>query len=367
MSKGHYIIPIFVPNEGCPHNCVFCDQTKITGSENKVDAAFTKYTIEEYLKTIERDKACVEVSFFGGTFTAIDIKKQSELLEVAKDYKDKGLIDLIHLSTRPDYIDTDILDNLRYYGVNVIELGVQSLDEEVLKKSGRGHSKEDVAKASSLIKSYGFTLGHQVMIGLPGDNLSKDINTVKESISMNPDIYRIYPALIIKNTPMEDMYKKGMYNPYSLYEAVKISKILYSMLVSNGINVIRVGLQPTEEINLNAEVVCGPFHPAFRELVIGSIYNEMLEKGIEKSIGDNSNKDFSVRVNPRDVSKLYADGKRFFNKMKSHFKSLRCSISVAQDNNVKEGNLILVSGKRKTVLSSEEYMKQISDIYWRGV
>ncbi|MBV4440735.1 elongator complex protein 3 [Clostridium tyrobutyricum] len=335
MSNKHYIIPIFVPNEGCPHNCVFCDQTTITGSQKKVDADFTRNTIDKYLNTINSHKAKVEVSFFGGTFTAIDIKKQTELLKVAKKYKDAGLIDLIHLSTRPDYIDNTILDNLKSYGVDVIELGVQSLDEEVLFKSGRGHSKEDVLKASALIKKYGFTLGHQIMLGLPGDNFQKDISSVKQSIDMKPDIYRIYPSLIIKNTPMEDMYKKGIYSPYSLEEAIYITKILYCMLISNKINIIRVGLQPTEEINVGAEIVSGPFHPAFRELVIGSIYSEFLRKNIPYNYSGK----VKIQINGKDISKLYANGKRFFNDVKLQLNVSK--IQVVQDNSLKRDTFIL--------------------------
>ncbi|WP_446899485.1 elongator complex protein 3 [Clostridium sp. LBM24168] len=353
MGNRHYIIPIFVPNEGCLHNCVFCDQKKITGNEEKVDAAFTRNTINTYLDTIKNREACIEVSFFGGTFTAIDIQKQIELLKVAKQYKDRGLIDFIHLSTRPDYIDAPILDNLKYYGVDVIELGVQSLDKEVLLKSGRGHSEEDVRKASLLIKKYGFILGHQIMLGLPGDKFDKDITTVKKSIDMEPDIYRIYPALIIKGTPMEYMYNKGIYNPYSLYDAVYISKILYCMLVSEGINVIRIGLQPTEEINLGAEVVGGPFHPAFKELVFGSLYSEMLQSIVPEGYSDL----VKIRINPRDVSRLYADGKKFFKNMKSNLRL--SSIPVIQDESIERESLKLVLGEKESTIFLKNYMDEV--------
>lgn len=207
MSKNYYIIPIFVPHEGCPHDCVFCNQDKITASEAaKVDGSFVRSTVDEYLKTINRENATVEISFFGGTFTAIPLKKQRELLGVAKEYKDGGYINKIRMSTRPDYIDDEILKHLQCFDVDIIELGVQSLDEEVLFKSGRGHSVADVVNASKLIKEYGFTLGHQIMLGLPGDTFEKDIETAKESINMEPEICRIYPSLVIKDTPMEKMY-----------------------------------------------------------------------------------------------------------------------------------------------------------------
>lgn len=350
MSNRHYIIPIFVPHEGCPHNCVFCNQSTITGNEEKVNGSFARNTIEQYLKTINRENSIVEVSFFGGTFTAIDINRQRELLAVAKEYKDKGAIDFIHLSTRPDYIDKDILDNLKAYSVDVIELGIQSLDEEVLLKSGRGHSEEDVKRASQLIKEYEFVLGHQVMLGLPGDNFKKDMETVVKSIKMNPDIYRLYPALVIKNTPMEAMYQKNIYKPYELYEAVEITKRVYCMLIARGIKVIRVGLQPTEEINEGKEIVAGPFHPAFRELIEGSLYNELIFNNVPK----NYDGSITIKINNKDLSKLYANKKKFFNDMKKQLKTDH--VEVIQDNNIDRENLNLVLKETIKKLSINEYM-----------
>lgn len=349
MNKRHYIIPIFVPHEGCPHNCVFCNQETITGNTQKVDGEFTRKLINQYLKTIKKENSIIEVSFFGGTFTAISLEKQRELLSVAKEYKDKGIINFIHLSTRPDYIDDKILINLKNYSVDVIELGIQSLDEEVLIKSGRGHSEEDVARASKLIKEYGFILGHQVMLGLPGDNFQKDIETAQKSIAMKPDIYRIYPALVIRNTPMEKMFNSGTYKPYELYEAVKIAKVIYSMAIANNINVIRVGLQPTEEINEGGELVAGPFHPAFRELVEGSIYNDMILKELF-----DVNKELVIKINEKDLSKLYANKKKFFNDIKKQLKTQ--NICVIQDNSLDRGSLILKQEENYKKMSINEYM-----------
>ncbi|OAA94371.1 elongator complex protein 3 [Clostridium coskatii] len=347
----HYIIPIFVPNEGCPHNCVFCDQTAITGNEEKVDACFTRNTINQYLKTIKRENSVVEVSFFGGTFTAIPMERQNELLSVAKEYKDRGDIDLIHMSTRPDYIDKSILDNLKSYSVDVIELGVQSLNEEVLIKSGRGHSADDVVKASSLIREYGFTLGHQIMLGLPSDTFEKDMETVKRSVLMNPDIYRLYPALVIKGTFMETMYKKGVYKPYTLDEAVDICRNLYYILRKNKINVIRMGLQPTEEINVGKDVIAGPFHPAFRELVEGSIYNSMIEDSISEYYEGN----VVIKINNRDISKLYANKRKYFNEMKKKFG--KCFVKVIQDLSISRENIVIIEEGVTKSISIDEYIE----------
>lgn len=352
MGKSHYIIPIFVPHEGCPHNCVFCNQNAITGKNECIDAQYVTNTVESYLQTIKRENAIVEVSFYGGTFTAIDIKKQTELLRVAKHYKDAGLIDYIHLSTRPDYINEDILNNLKQYSVDIIELGIQSMDLEVLKLSGRGHTVEDVVNASKLIKSYGFVLGHQIMLGLPGDSLEKDIFTTRQIIDLGPKICRIYPALVIKNTPMERMYLNESYKPYSLDEAVEISKIVYGMLTAHSINVIRIGLQPTEEINMGKDIVAGPFHPAFRELVEGSIINDAISAMILKEFSSDTN--IVILINCKDLSKLYAWGKRFFNDMLQQLKTT--NVKVLIDNSLDRNNFVIKNEDIERHLSIFDYL-----------
>lgn len=335
MSKSYYIIPIFVPHEGCPHNCVFCNQDSITGSHNNVNYAYVCNTVEKYLSTIKDKTATIEISFFGGTFTAINIDKQKELLSAAKFYKDKGLIKYIRLSTRPDYINKTILDNLKAYSVDIIELGIQSLDEEVLIKSGRGHTVSDSINASMLIKEYNFTLGHQIMLGLPSDTFQKDIKTCKKSIELKPDICRIYPALVIKNTSMEKLFIDGYYRPYSLKEAVSICKIIYSLYIISKIKVIRIGLQPTEEINIGKEIVAGPFHAAFRELVESSLMNDMIEDAINK----NYSGDIKLLVNSKDLSKLYANKKEYFNSLILIFKN--CNFIVNTDDNLERGTIVL--------------------------
>ena len=331
MSKNYYIIPIFVPHEGCPHNCVFCNQDRITGSNDEVTAQTVSNTINDYLETIQNKNATIEVSFFGGTFTGIREEKQRELLKVAKEFKDKKRIDKIRLSTRPDYINNYILTYLKEYGVDIIELGVQSLDEDVLKKAGRGHSAQDVINASKLIKEYEFVLGHQIMPGLPGDTFEKDINTTKASLEMKPDICRIYPSLVIRDTPMEKMYKCNEYVPYSLEEAVDISKVMYEMYRKNNVNVIRIGLQPTESINEGGDIIAGPFHPSFRELVEGSLLADIILENMKEE------KNVLIHINSKDLSKLYANKKLYFNKLKENNKI----ILVEQNDKIERGHINL--------------------------
>lgn len=330
MSKNYYIIPIFVPHEGCPHNCVFCNQDRITGVRDKVDGTKVKEIIEEYYRTIKNKDATIEVSFFGGTFTAIKEEKQRELLSVAKRYKDLGIVDKIRMSTRPDYINDYILTYLKEYDVDIIELGVQSLNDEVLTAAGRGHTVEDVINASKLIKKYGIVLGHQLMPGLPKSNKEKDINSAKLSIQLKPEIIRIYPSLVIKDTPMEIMYNRGEYTPYTLDLAVDVSKQIYFMYKKEGINVIRIGLQPTDTINEGGDIIDGPFHPAFRELVESSL---LIDKIKQEIISDN----LEILINNRDVSKLYANKKYYFNKLKED----GYNITVKITDDVEKGKVLI--------------------------
>lgn len=353
MNKGYYIIPIFVPHHGCPHDCIFCNQKKITGIKKDISGKDVEETIENHLKTINRKNAHVELSFFGGSFTGIPMDYQNELLNVAKKALDEGRIDDIRLSTRPDYINKSILDNLARFGVGVIELGVQSMDEEVLKLSERGHSTEDVIIASNLIKKYGIKLGLQMMIGLPGDNKAKDIYTAREIIKLNPDFVRIYPALIIKDTYMEYMYKKGLYNPLTLDEAVEICKDLYCEFQKKGIQIIRLGLQTTEQINLGKDVVSGPFHPAFRELVESSILNDILGYMITKYFS--KSEEVKISISPKDISKLYADKKKYFYSKTKQYSTIK--LKILQDEDIHPMTLSLDDGENTRSMSVNDFIK----------
>lgn len=356
MNKNYYIIPIFVPHKGCPHDCIFCNQKRITGYIKDVTKEDVQKTINMYLSTINREKAYVELSFFGGSFTGIPFKYQNELLSAAKKALDEGKIDDIRLSTRPDYINEYILKNLKKYGTGVIELGVQSMDETVLKTAERGHTADDVIRSSNLIKEYGFKLGLQMMVGLPQDDERKDLYTADEIIKLKPDFVRIYPALVIKDTYMEYIYEKGLYKPLSIDEAVHICKKLYIKFYQNSIPIIRIGLQPTEQINLGRDIVAGPFHPAFRELVESSILNDMVNYLINRYYKESDA--VYIDVSPADISKLYADKKRYFNNQKIEFNTKK--IIVRQNRNVESLSLWLDNGEIKRKLSIDDYIKIVN-------
>jgi histone acetyltransferase (RNA polymerase elongator complex component) len=350
---NYYIIPIFVPHKGCPHDCIFCNQKKITGSEKEITQLDVQRIINTHLNTINKENSFIEVSFFGGSFTGISMQYQSALLEVAKGAKDKGDIAGIRLSTRPDYIDEKILDNLKKFNVDVIELGVQSMNINVLKASERGHSPQDVVNASKLIKDYGFKLGLQMMIGLPEDNIDKDIMTANEIIKLNPDFVRIYPSLVIKETKLEELFVKGTYKPLSIDEAINICKKLYREFSINDIPIIRLGLQTTEQISLEGDVVGGPFHPAFRELVEAALLNEMVQYMISNFYSKASN--IKIQIAPKDISKLFADKKRFFNDVLNTYNSK--NIAVRQNTSLIRGELSLSDGNLDKKMSLYEYLK----------
>ncbi len=267
--KTHAIIPIFVPHYGCPHDCVFCDQNAITARDSAPDREETVRIIEEHLSTLTANPNIkeIEIAFFGGSFTGIPLKKQAQYLQIAKEYKDRGLVNAIHLSTRPDYITDEILDQLVEYGTDVVELGVQSFDSDVLRLSNRGHSREIVYESCEKIKARGIKLGIQLMVGLPGDSHEKCMESVKETLKIGPEMVRIYPTVVLKDTALFRMYEMGEYKPLEEDAAVKTVSEMLREFYGAGIEVLRVGLKSSDNIN-NEEgsIGAGTYHPAFRQL-----------------------------------------------------------------------------------------------------
>ena len=251
-----------------------------------VTAKDVKETIEYYLKNFRDNNKYVEVAFFGGSFTAIDVNKQIELLEAVQEYISNKKVNSIRISTRPDCIDKEILKRMKKYHVKTIELGVQSTNNYILNRCKRGHTGEDVKKASKLIRMHGFILGHQMMIWLPESTKQDEINTAKELIKLKPKIVRIYPVLVIKDTELADEYERGEYTPLTVGQAVERCKDIVDLFNRNKINVIRIGLQNTEEITdpntKDSSVVAGPYHPAFRQLVEASMWYDSIVGEIKK-------------------------------------------------------------------------------------
>ena len=332
-----YHIPIFVPHKGCPHDCVFCNQKQITGqSDADVTGADVKKIIEENLATMDTD-SYIEVAFFVGSFTGIETQKQEELLKAAYPYIESGKVNGIRCSTRADYIDEVTLTILKKYGASAVELGVQSTDSDVLQKSNRGHTFAQVADASSAIKEWGMELGLQMMLGLPGDTKEKMIRTCEDLISLEPKCVRIYPTLVVPHTKLWKMYETGEYTPLTLEETVDILSEIIPKFEKAGIDIIRVGLQTTD--NINEDTVKGPYHPAIRELAEGRIIRKFLEKYMPC-------KKLEVAVNPKRVSATSGHGK--CNKI--YFKEkYSCDFSVKSDDTV-GCNEIKIEGKVIAIL-----------------
>ena len=304
--KKQYIIPVFVPHQGCPNDCSFCNQKKISGEIKKVTPDDVRKTIEYYLENFKEKDAYKEVAFFGGSFTGIEESQQNALLEVAYEYIKAKKIDGIRISTRPDYINKSILKRLKKYKVKTIELGVQSSNDYILSRGRRGHTFEDVKNASKLIKWYGFTLGHQMMVGLPDSTKLDDLNTAKDLAKLKPKIMRIYPVLVIKDTALEIEYQKGEYEPLTIQQAVERCKELCYFFGKKNINIIRIGLQNTDTIsnpeNEESEVVAGPYHETFRQLVESSIYYDTVLEQIKKF--NVKAKEVEICVNPKNVNNV---------------------------------------------------------------
>ena len=335
--KKEYIIPIFVPNLGCPNCCVFCNQRKISGEQRQVTSEDVKNTIEYYLQNFRDDNKYVEVAFFGGSFTGIEENVQNNLLEAVQSYIDEGKVNSIRISTRPDYIDKDTLKRLKHYRVKTIELGVQSTNNYILAKSKRGHTFEDVRIASKLIRKYGFILGHQMMVGLPESTALDEVTTAKNLIKLKPKIVRIYPVLVIKNTELEDMYKKGEYTPLSINQAVERCKEVVKLFNDKNIEVIRIGLQNTNTIDEpghnESEVVAGPYHPAFRQLVESSMWYDSVVEEIKQF--NTKVKLVQVRANPVNINNIIGHKKENIEKLNQIYD---VEVKVVADEKIKPGH-----------------------------
>lgn len=333
--KKEYIIPIFVPHLGCPNDCTFCNQKKISGQKKSVTGNEVKDIIEYYLNNFKDSDKKVEVAFFGGSFTGIDTNIQEELLSAANEYIADGRVDGIRISTRPDYINQDILDLLKRYNVKTIELGVQSANDFILNKCKRGHSFEDVKNASKLIRKNKFNLGHQMMVGLPDSTQKDEIETARKLIKLHPKMVRIYPVLVIKDTKLAEDYFSGEYKPNTVEQAVETCAILLKMFRNKNIDVIRIGLQNTDEIcnpeNESSQVVAGPYHPAFRQLVESRICYDEFSKKIQKL--NNKVKVVRVKVNGSLINNFVGHKRENIRRIKELYD---VDLVVEQDDSVKD-------------------------------
>lgn len=315
MTK-HANISFFVTHQGCPHRCSFCDQRSITGQIDLPNADTVTKTVEQALKSRSLSGENTEIAFFGGSFTAIDRQYMISLLEAAYPFVKSGLVSGIRVSTRPDAINEEILSILKKYGVSAIELGAQSMDSQVLIANRRGHSKEDVYSASSLIKKYGFSLGLQMMTGLFKATQESDKNTVDEFIKIHPDTVRIYPTVVLRHTHLAFLVEKGEYVPFTLEETVKQCCDYYEDFEQKGIKVIRMGLHHINE----EDYIAGPWHPAFSQICRCEInFKRLLCYFKDKEKGS-----YNIYVNSAEISDFVGQKKGNIQKLKE--KGYSCSV-----------------------------------------
>lgn len=300
MKKKHAVIPIFISHEGCPNDCAFCNQKKITAHEKPMTISEMDNQVKEYISTIDANSTYIELAFYGGSFTGIPEHQQELYLKNAYSYLKKNIIHGIRLSTRPDYISDEVINRLLKYEVALVELGVQSLDDNVLAASKRGYKSEIVCNSVKKLKQANIKVGIQLMIGLPEDTPEKTLETVKRVICFNPATIRIYPTLVIQDTLLSELYREGVYKPLDLDSAVKWTAEMVKLFRRKNIPIIRMGLQPTDLITEGKSVIAGPFHPAFRQLVESYLLKEKMMDFIEKN--NNEDKNWVVISNAKTQS-----------------------------------------------------------------
>lgn len=266
----HVNIPVFIPHLGCPNNCVFCDQRQISGCLS-FDESGVKRQIKEVLSTLtEEDEA--EIAFFGGSFTGIDRDLMLRLLEISDEFVSAGKVGRVRCSTRPDYIDPEILSILKSHNVKTVELGIQSMSDKVLSSSKRGHTAARSIEACRMVKDAGFDLIGQMMIGLPGSTPEDEIETAKAICSLGADGARVYPTVVFASTELADMSADGRYIPLSVDDAIVRTASVLDVFDRAGVPVIRVGLCSGENLSSPESVVGGANHPALGELAMGELF-----------------------------------------------------------------------------------------------
>lgn len=344
------VIPIFIPHLGCPHTCIFCNQKKIAGVSKAPTKNMLIKKTQEFLNTLKDPKKhYIEIAFYGGSFTAIEDYLQESYLSEANLLIKKGLIDGIRLSTRPDYINEKVIERLIRHEVSTVELGVQSLDEEVLRKSERGHTSESVVKAVALLKKMNIKIGLQLMPGLPSDTREKSLATCRKVIDLKPDMVRIYPTAIIKDTNLAEMYHSGEYTPWSLEETIELVAQMLILFDKEKINVIRIGLQASENLQEDKDLIAGPHHPAMGELVKARLFRKQIEAAFKRM------KDLTEKIiiycYPKELSQVKGQNNE---NTKFLINEFNVNIKVVPNKELAKGSLLLADYTGNTYLSLRE-------------
>lgn len=335
------IVPIFLPNRGCPHRCIFCNEKIAAGDQpEKITRRHVADQIALYIRGASRNSPR-QIAFYGGNFTGIDPDNQIELLRIAQDFVDEDAVDSIRISTRPDYINENALNILKRFSVKTVEIGAQSMDDAVLDRCGRGHTAADTVKAIRLLKAYGFETGVHLMAGLPGEDRLCFESTIAQVIALPPDMVRIHPTIVFADTELAALYRSGQYIPITLDEAVDRCAYALTSFRATGIEVIRMGVQTTSEMEAPGAILAGPFHPAFRALVEGAIFLEMAEDLLKAADFNGSEMALpSFRVCAKDLSDFRGISNRNMEALRARYGRV---FPVHSESGLKRGDVILVA------------------------
>jgi histone acetyltransferase (RNA polymerase elongator complex component) len=323
-----FVIPVFIPHAGCPHRCLFCDQTRTTGRNRTVPTESQIDTeINRFLSYRRDHRRWTEISFFGGNFLGLAHSRIVQLLAAAGKYIQTGRAQGIRFSTRPDTIDEKRVALIRDYPISTIEIGAQSMNASVLTVSRRGHGPDDTIEAVRLLKNNGFRTGLQMMVGLPAESEHEALASAQQMAGLAPDFVRIYPCLVLRGSPLARWYSQGRYAPPSLGKSVSLVKRIYSLMAVRGIPVIRMGLQPTTELSTGAGILAGPFHPAYGELVYSALWMDALCR--TASSHNLNGCDLTIEVHPKAGSRIR--GQRSCNLMRLGREYRLSSIKIVPD------------------------------------
>ena len=334
-SHKHFVVPIFLPHAGCPHRCVFCNQSLITGVSSKISSNEVRNAVESFLKYKNAHHDIVQIAFFGGNFLGIDTEEMIRMLAEATAFVKAGRANSIRFSTRPDTIDRPRLDLIKNFPVSTVELGVQSMDDRVLLKTKRGHTSADTQKAVQRLKQFNYEIGVQLMVGLPGDEPGRLLASARRVAKLKPDFIRIYPTVVVAGSPLANLFKEGRYTPLSLKDAVAQVKELYRFFRRKSIQVIRMGLQATDDLQKGSTILAGPYHPSFGHLVYSEVF---LDRAMSAIRSANPKWDaVALHVHPRSVSKMRGLKNRNIKKLREKFHLQ--SIEIVADDSLKENQL----------------------------
>ncbi|MDM8526492.1 radical SAM protein [Desulfococcaceae bacterium HSG8] len=331
-----FIIPIFIPHAGCPHQCIFCNQHAITGAKGKIISPENlRLVVSGFLNYKGEQRKTVQIAFYGGTFLNLPENETVPLLREAARFVEAGDADSIRFSTRPDSIREDRLDMIKDFPVSTIEIGVQSMDDRVLSMSRRGHTASDTEEAVHLLKARNYEAGLQMMVGLPGDSHEKSLDTARKLSELSPDFVRIYPTMVLADSPLAKLHEYGKYVPMPLDECVTLVKTIYLLFREKGIPVIRMGLQLSEDFEKGTVILAGPYHPAFGHLVHSEIFLDKASAAI--SSANFSRDKLTIKVHPRSHSKMQGIKNKNIEILKDKFDI--SEIEIISDLSVEQGEL----------------------------